>query len=312
MTVAIPARDEARTLGALVDALLRQSRPPDEIVVCDAGSRDETTGVARALAPRVVLVDGGPAYPGRARNLAVRAATRPWVAFVDAGCVPAPDWLEKLIAARDAQPGADVVYGDYDPLVDGEWEAAQALVLLSPRDPGTGCRPPSTASMLIRRDLFLELGGFPEHLRAAEDLSFFEALERRAVLAVRAPTARVRWSVSSSPGAFLRRLRVYSGHHATAGLARTWHHRVIAMDLAAVAVLLLGLWWPLAWGALAAAFAARLLRTVLARRPSAPSEARALTPARLARAAVLLVLADAACLAGYTDFLLGRVRSDPR
>ena len=86
VAVVIPARDEERSLPELLESLLAQTRPPDEIVVCDAGSRDGTPEVARAAASRGVrLVEAGPAYPGRARNLAVAAATQPWIAFIDGG-----------------------------------------------------------------------------------------------------------------------------------------------------------------------------------------------------------------------------------
>ncbi len=313
-SVAIPARDEAASIGALLDSIQAQTRPPAEIVVCDAGSRDHTIDVVAQWAARGVRsVDAGPAYPGRARNLAVGAAAQPWIAFIDGGCRARADWLEQLLAARDAVPGgADVVYGDYDPFIRSEWDAAQALAIVSPRNPATGCRPPFIASSLVRRETFLKVGGFPEHLRAAEDLLFFEALEKAGAKVVHAPRARIRWTLAPSPRAVFRRLRLYSAHHVLAGLGRTWHHRVLGMNAVGLALLVAGFAWPVAWVLLGLGAAARLWRTVMSRRSSAPPEAQRLTAGRWARAAVLLAVADAACVLGYLDYLRGRVATSPQ
>lgn len=309
----MPARDEAASIETLLDSLLGQECRPAEIVVCDAGSRDATRDLVRAYVDRGVrLVEAGPAYPGRARNVAVAAATQPWIAFIDCGCRAEPDWLKELLVARDASPGGDVVYGDYDPFVRGEWDAAQALAIVSLRSVATGCRPPFIASSMVRRETFLKVGGFSEQIRAAEDLLFFEALERAGARVAYAPRARIRWTLAPSPPAVFRRLRLYSAHHAAAGLARTWHHRVLAMNGAGIALALSGLAWAPAWGLLVAGAAARLARTVLSRRPSAPAEARRLTVGRLLRAAVLLAVADAACLLGYLDYVRGRVATSPQ
>lgn len=313
VSIVIPARDEAGSIEALLDSLLAQSCLADEIVVCDAGSRDATRDIVRAFASRGVrLVEGGAAYPGRARNLAVSAARNAWVAFIDCGCRADPHWIEELLREREAHPDCDVVYGDYEPFVGNEWEAAQALTLLSPRNRATGRRPPFIASALVRRDVLLAVGGFPEGLRAAEDLRLFEALASAGARIAHAPRARVRWTLAPSPVAIFRRLRLYSAHHVAAGLGRTWHHRVLLMDACALGLLLAGLKWPVAWGVLVAGAIARLARTILMRRESAPPEARHLTLGRWARAAALLAVADAACVLGYVDFLRGRIATSPQ
>lgn len=313
VSVVIPARDEAGSIEDLLDSLLGQSCLADEIVVCDAGSRDATRDIVCGFAPRGVrLVEGGAAYPGRARNLAVAAARNAWIAFIDCGCRADPRWLEELLRARDAHPDCDVVYGDYEPFVRNEWEAAQALTLLSPRNKATGHRPPFIASALVRRDVLLAVGGFPEGLRAAEDLRLFEALAATGARIAHAPQARVRWTLAPSPVAVFRRLRLYSAHHVAAGLGRTWHHRVLLMDACALGLLLAGLKWPVALGVLVAGAIARLVRTILTRRESAPPEARHLTLGRWLRAATLLAGADAACVLGYVDFLRGRIATSPR
>ena len=306
ISVAIPARDEEATLGALLDSLLGQTRPPAEILVADGGSRDGTVALARRYADRNVRVlELGPAFPGRGRNAALASASHDWVALVDAGCVADPGWLEALAGA--AGPGeARAVYGHYAPVVRTEWDAAQALAIVAPVDPRTGWRSPSTASLLLHRSAWTAAGRFPEELRAAEDLVFFQRLAEAAVPTAHAPKAVVRWSLSPSPSAAFRRLRLYSRHHLAAGLSGTWHRRVLAMDAAALVLMLAALSWP--WLALPLGLGAlaRLLRTVWARRGNVPGGA--FRPDRLLRVAALLALADAAAWAGLLDFLAERRR----
>ena len=95
--VVVPARDASATLPALLDALAAQTLAPDEVVVVDDGSADGTARVAAAAGVRVVA--SGRVGPGPARNLGAAATTAPLIAFTDADCAPAPDWLERGVAA---------------------------------------------------------------------------------------------------------------------------------------------------------------------------------------------------------------------
>lgn len=311
VSVVVPARNEERSLPSLLDALLAQSLQPDEVVVADGGSADDTLAVARGFGARGVrILELGPAYPGRGRNAGIEAAGNEWIALIDAGCVPDPGWLEHLLRARDAADRAvQVVFGDYDPVIRDEWSVAIGLAILPPRDV-SGCRPPFIASSLVHRSAWQAAGGFPEHLRAAEDLLFFQRLESAGVRAVRSPEAIIRWEMAAGPGAVFRRLRLYSAHHLAAGLWRTWHGRVLAMDAAAIALAGACCLWPAAGAALLAAALARLLKTVASRRNSVPglSSLGAFRPDRLVRAGFLLLVADAATWAGAVDFLRARGR----
>lgn len=307
VSVAVPAQNEEASLGALLESLCGQTRPPDEIVVADGGSTDATVAEGRRFAARGVrVIEIGRAFPGRGRNEAARAARHDWLAFIDAGCTAEPGWLAALVDAAEHGPdGTRAVFGNYAPRIATEWDVAQALALVQPLDAG-GCRPWFIASALVHRSAWEEVGGFPEELRAAEDLLFFERLVAAGVGTARAPGAWIRWSLAPSPAAVFRRLRLYSAYHLAAGLGRTWHHRVFAMDLA-FAVLALGAawWWP-AGLVLLAAFGARVAKTILGRRANAEGRF-AFRPDRVLRVALLLLVADAATWAGAVDRGLGRV-----
>jgi glycosyltransferase involved in cell wall biosynthesis len=306
VSVAVPVRNEEASLPALLESLLAQEPPPDEIVLADGGSTDSTVAVARRYAHRGVrILEIGPAYPGRGRNHAIAAAGSDWIALIDAGCVAAPGWLRALRAPVEAA-GSPVraVFGSYEPALSTEWEVAQALAFLPPADPQRG-RAPFVASMLLHRSCWADAKGMPEDLRAAEDLVFFDRLAAAGVPSAFAPQARVRWSLPSTPAAAYRRFRLYAAHHLAAGLSRSWHRRVMAMDLVAVAAALAALRWPWLWVLLLAGAALRIGRTIQWRRGNAP-DGRPWRPARVARVAVLLVLADLAVWVGTFDHVRGR------
>jgi mycofactocin system glycosyltransferase len=93
VTVVIPVRDRTPELRLCL-AGLRGCR----VIVVDDGSRDPgaVAAVAAAAGARCLhrAVNGGPAA---ARNTGLAAAGTPLVAFLDSDCVPAPDWLDRLL-----------------------------------------------------------------------------------------------------------------------------------------------------------------------------------------------------------------------
>jgi len=96
VSVVVPVRDEEDSIRELLDSLLAQTRPPDEIVIADGGAVDATPQIIeeyiRKGAP-VRLIRAGAALPGRGRNLAAAHASCEWLAFTDAGIRVANNWL---------------------------------------------------------------------------------------------------------------------------------------------------------------------------------------------------------------------------
>ncbi len=97
LSVVLPARDEAATVGGVL-AALRRLHPTAEILVVDDGSRDATGEEARRHGADRVLRHPAPLGNGAALKSGIRAARGTWVAFLDADGQHNPADLERLLA----------------------------------------------------------------------------------------------------------------------------------------------------------------------------------------------------------------------
>ena len=113
VALVLPVKDEARTLTELFDALARSPAWPAEIAFSDAGSRDGTVlsiqawwSVHAQTGVRLHVIDNPGALPGAGRNTGIAATRTEWVAFLDGGIRPEPDWLQQLYRSAVAEgPG---------------------------------------------------------------------------------------------------------------------------------------------------------------------------------------------------------------
>jgi len=110
VSVVIPVRDDAPLLELCLRALERQTHPPDEIVVVDNGSSDDTAAVAERFGARVVT-EPIPGIP-RAAAAGYDAATGDIIARLDADSRPGPDWIARIAGTFRDRPDVDFVTGE--------------------------------------------------------------------------------------------------------------------------------------------------------------------------------------------------------
>lgn len=93
ISVVIPAYNAEKTIARAVDSVLAQTRPADEIIVIDDGSKDHTADIVQSYGDQVVFIQQENAGVSVARNKGIEHAAADWIAFLDAD----DEWLpEKL------------------------------------------------------------------------------------------------------------------------------------------------------------------------------------------------------------------------
>src|SRR5512143_3687890 len=98
ISVAVPASNAEKTLGACLEALLEHTAPRAtyEIIVVHDGSTDRTRQTAEAYGVRVFTEANRGA--AAARNVGVQNARGEIVLFVDADSVPDRNWIQEMVA----------------------------------------------------------------------------------------------------------------------------------------------------------------------------------------------------------------------
>jgi glycosyltransferase involved in cell wall biosynthesis len=199
ISVVTTVLNERKGIRDLLDSLVLQ-RPAHEVVVVDAGSRDGTWEILQAYAARFPHVRPVryPGTRGAGRNLGVRLARAPRVAFIDGDCIANTFWLEALLAVFDK--GADVVAGRT--IYMGYWAFTNLHRVELPHKQQDTTWP--SCNLAYDRQVFLDVGGFDERLITAEDIDLnYRTIDagRRLVPATNAVVyARARDSV----GGFLK------------------------------------------------------------------------------------------------------------
>ncbi len=167
LSVVVPAHDAEASVEAAIRSALRQTRPPDEIVVVDDGSTDATATVVRRIEGPVRLVSQAQGGPSAARNAGVAASAGEWLAFLDADDEWHPEKLEHQVRLAEG----DIV------LVATDW-SRDAVRRPAPKTVPTTMLPTSkilllnrfqTSTVLLRRDAFTAAGGFDSSLDGVED-----------------------------------------------------------------------------------------------------------------------------------------------
>jgi glycosyltransferase involved in cell wall biosynthesis len=312
ISVVIPALNEEDSIRRLLEDVLNQTLKPAEVVITDGGSTDKTKEIIEefiAAGAPVRLIRVTKSMPGRARNLAAQEVRTPWIAFTDAGITLAPDWLEAL-TTRARETAADVVYGTYDPIVESFFTECAAIAYVSPprETDGELVRPRSIVSALMRRQAWENVGGFPEHLRSAEDLLFMNNVERAGFITARTAKARAYWHIQPNFWRTFKRFVEYSRNNIRAGLFAEWQQTIFLyyalIAATTFSVILLGLRGliipPVAWLLL---LIARAAKTLYQNRKAYPA-GLGRNLARLVLLVPIIATLDAAAFIGSINWLL--------
>jgi GT2 family glycosyltransferase len=205
VTAVIVAHDGAGWLPRVMDAVTTQTRPVQRVVAVDTGSTDRSGAMlAQAFGRAAVFgmdrttgygVAVAKALRHRSANTHVPAPGAPradqaeWIWLLHDDSEPAPDALQRLLAAARESPGAAVFgpkimdFSDRDVVLEAGItidRAGRRITGIEPREVDQGQHDGdrdvlavSSAGMLVRRDVWDQVGGFDAGLRLfREDIDF--------------------------------------------------------------------------------------------------------------------------------------------
>jgi len=174
VSVVIPVLNEARRIGACLDAIAaQQDAPIFEVVVVDNGSRDATPDLVRSHQIGARLAVERSRGPYAARNAGIREARGEIVAFTDGDCLPDPRWL--IEGVRTIDSGADLAGGQVVQMASASptvWERYDRATYLKQDRFIALERFAATANLFVRTTVFERVGVFVPELTASGDLEF--------------------------------------------------------------------------------------------------------------------------------------------
>jgi glycosyltransferase involved in cell wall biosynthesis len=187
ISACIAVHNGADLLPRALDSMVKQTHMPDEILVVDDGSTDESAEIAASY-PGVRVIRQKNAGIGAARKRLIEEAQFDWIAFNDHDDWWVPEKLETLVSYA-SDPDATLIYsGAY--FVDEDGNVTNAPTTVAANAPRLRHLLPSHSNVLVpatllRRRTLLEVGNYRTEMRSGEDtLSFFMLMSRGKVIQV--------------------------------------------------------------------------------------------------------------------------------
>jgi len=180
ISVVIPSFNSSRTILQCLAALFNQIEPPGEIILADS-SEDNTLELVRQHYPEVITYKfSHRAFPGPARNRGTGMARGEIIAFIDADCMAAPDWVQRMAWQHSASHeivGGSVEVGNTDSLLAWAGHLGEFREFL-PAGPERAVVHTPTCNISYRKAILKTYGGFPNSYYPQEDMIFNHLLAR--------------------------------------------------------------------------------------------------------------------------------------
>jgi polysaccharide biosynthesis protein PslH len=186
----VPTYNGTAYLAEALESILAQTYQRLEIIVADDGSTDDTLEIAARYGPRVRVVVQANAGPAAARNLGVRAASGPFVAFLDQDDLWHREKLTRQLARFEARPELNLSVAHVQRFWTAELPAQEEAF----RDHRVATALPGyiTGTFLVRRRVFDVVGAFDTGVRYADSMERVLRARERGVISELLPDVLLR------------------------------------------------------------------------------------------------------------------------
>lgn len=248
VSLIITTFNEGSNIGALLADVIGQTRRPDEVVLVDGGSTDNTVSVCEESRSKLegagirlnLQIVRGANIP-RGRNVAIGAAANEILCVTDAGCRLDPAWCER-ITRPIVENRADFVGGFFRPSYHNKFQRILAALTVADRPPRGFL--PSSRSIAFTKAAWERAGHYPEWLPWGEDTLFNEMCLASGARFCVAEDAIVHWEVRPTFRAAIRQFYRYArgdGMRRRVSASHMLNVGAVVLPLAlAVAV---NIWW---------------------------------------------------------------------
>ncbi len=219
VSIIIPSYNRAAQLERCLRSLYALNYPQQhlEIIVVDDASIDETASMLHCLmqestvqhCPIRIITHTIQQGVAISRNTGAEAAKHDLLAYIDSDCVASPAWLTELVPALQDTRIAAVggMLRSYDTISTlGRYEDVRSSLFMGVRPQQVRLEGPltylPTASMLVRREAWQQLGGFAP-LTFGEDVDFCRRLLTHNFQILYLPYGTVYHDYRTQPVAFL-------------------------------------------------------------------------------------------------------------
>lgn len=180
ISIVIITKNEEKNIQDCLNSLnkLKYSKGSYEVIVVDS-STDNTAKLVSGFASVKLLLCETASF-AKQRNLGIKQASYPWIAFIDADCLAPADWLETLVSALEQDSKTAAIAGNAYPPENSSHTGKMIACLGFPaggaigldaikKVKNGGIDSASTCNALFSKDILNDVGLFDEKMRLGEE-----------------------------------------------------------------------------------------------------------------------------------------------